>query len=169
MRAPRRLGCAIFSEDTLKTSLTSRFLAGWEPAVFPSRGPDGLIPAPPPRSLPVLEQPSLCEAGPCRHYHRVASLMDAAAPIDGSASEAHEQIVRACYPAPGIELELGEAPVSKCSRWEPDNEQSRLDTIRNAYLRSSAGQAYTEQIQALEVAARATQLEINADEEAVEL
>ena len=169
MRAPRRLGCGIFSEDTLKSSLTSRFLAGWEPAVFPARGPDGLIPAPPPSRLPALEHPSLCEAGPCRHYHRVACLMDAAEPLDGSGGTAHEQVTRACYPAPGVELELGEAPITRCSRWEPDNEQARLDSIRDSFLRSPAGRAYAEQLRATEASAQAPQLEVNADEEVVEL
>lgn|GEM_PF-6951278 len=153
----------------MKSSLTSRFLAGWEPTVFPARGPDGLIPAPPPSRLPALEHPSLCEAGPCRHYHRVVCLMDAAEPLDGSGGTAHEQVTRACYPAPGVELELGEAPITRCSRWEPDNEQARLDSIRDSFLRSPAGRAYAEQLRAAEATAQAPQLEVNADEEVVEL
>lgn len=121
-------------------SLTARFLAGWEPAPLPAYGPDGItFPAPRP-SLPLA--PSLCEAGPCRHYHRVASVMDAADPADGSEGTTHQQIVRACYPAPGIELEVGETPVLACSRWEPDNEQARLDSLRDQFLRSPAGKEY---------------------------
>jgi hypothetical protein len=37
---------------------------------------------PPPRAgLPVIDPPSLCEAGPCRNYHRLVSAMDAADPV----------------------------------------------------------------------------------------
>ena len=135
-----------------RSTLTSRFLAGWEPAQLPPRGPDGMIPAPPPRSLPVVQAPSLCEAGPCRNFHRVESLMDAQEPLDGTDGSVHPQVTRACYPAAGIELELGEAPVMKCSRWEPDNEQARLDTIRNAFLKSADGVAFAERFKAFEEA-----------------
>ena len=109
-----------------------------------------MIPAGPPRSLPVVQPPSLCEAGPCHHYHRVASVMDAE---DGGIPGAtHRQITRACYPAPGIELELGEVPVLQCSRWEPDNEQSRLDSIRQGYLKTVDGRAYAAKVEAFEEA-----------------
>ena len=131
-----------------KSTLTSRFLAGWEPAPLPARGPDGMIPAPPPASLRVIEAPSLCEAGPCRHYHRVESLMDAQEPLDGSGGSVHPQVTRACYPAVGIELELGETPVMRCSRWEPDNEQARLDSMRDQFLKTPAGKAYAEKLAA---------------------
>jgi hypothetical protein len=135
-----------------RTSLTSRFLAGWEPAPLPPRGPDGMIPAPPPRSLPVVQPPSLCEAGPCRNFHRVQSLMDAQEPLDGTDGTVHPQVTRACYPAPGIELELGETPVMRCSRWEPDSEQARLDSIRDVFLKSPAGKVFAQQVQAFDAA-----------------
>jgi len=130
------------------SSLTSRFLAGFEPLVLPPAGPDGMIPAGPPGSLPILQPPSLCEAGPCRHYHRVASVMDAE--DGGTAGAAHRQITRACYPSPGIELEIGETPVLQCSRWEPDSEQARLSSIRESFLRSAEGQVYAAQVVAFE-------------------
>lgn len=133
-----------------RTSLTSRFLAGWEPAKLPPRGPDGMIPAGPAKKLPVIEPPSLCEAGPCRNFHRVESLMDAQGPLDGSGDAIHPQVTRACYPAVGIEIELGETPVLKCSRWEPDSEQSRLDAIRNNFLKSKDGQAFAQKVIAFE-------------------
>jgi hypothetical protein len=135
-----------------RSSLTSRFLAGWEPAVLPARGPDGMIPAPPPSKLPVIEPPRLCEAGPCRHYHRVESLLDAQGPMDGSGDPAHTQVTRACYPAVGIELELSETPVLRCSRWEPDNEQARLDGLRDQFLKSPNGKQYAAQLAAFEEA-----------------
>lgn len=134
-----------------RSTLTSRFLAGWEPAQLPPRGPDGMIPAPPPAKLPVIEPPSLCEAGPCRNFHRVQSLMDAQEAMDGTPS-LHPQVTRACYPAPGIELELGETPVLRCSRWEPDNEQGRLDALRDAFLKSPNGKAFVAKVGAFEEA-----------------
>ena len=106
-----------------------------------------MIPAPPPPPR-VTEPPSLCSAGPCRHYHRIESQMDSAAPLDGSGADMHPQITRACYPAAGIELELGETPVLRCSRWEPDNEQERLDSIRDTFLRSDAGREFAEALAA---------------------
>jgi hypothetical protein len=140
-----------FSGENMKSSsLTSRFLAGFEPLVLPPRGPDGMIPAGPPAKLPVVQPPSLCEAGPCRHYHRVASVMDAE--DGGSAGPTHRQVTRACYPAVGIELELGETPVLQCSRWEPDNEQARLDSIRADFLKKPDGKAFVEKVAAFEEA-----------------
>ena len=66
--------------------------------------------------------------------------------------QTHRQVTRACYPAPGIELELGEVPVLQCSRWEPDNEQSRLDSIRQGYLKTVDGRAYAAKVEAFEEA-----------------
>lgn len=147
-----------------RSTLTSRFLAGWEPAQLPPRGPDGMIPAPPPpTSLHVLQPPSLCEAGPCRHYHRVESLMDAQDPLDGTGGGVHPQVTRACYPAVGIELELGETPILHCSRWEPDNEQGRLDSIRDTYLKTPAGRAFADQVVAFETALAADRADDAAD------
>jgi len=107
-----------------------------------------MIPAGPPRSLPVVQPPNLCEAGPCRHYHRVASVMDAE--DGGMPGQAHRQITRACYPAPGIELEIGETPVLQCSRWEPDDEQGRLDILRAAFLKKPSGKAFAAKVTAFE-------------------
>jgi hypothetical protein len=108
-----------------------------------------MIPSGPPVRLPVMDPPSLCEAGPCRNYHRVASVMDAQDPV-GEVGPTRRQITRACYPTAGIELELGETPVLQCSRWEPDSEQSRLDSIRIAYMRSADGKAFSEKMTAFE-------------------
>lgn len=78
--------------------------------------------------------------------------MDAQAPIDGSGDAIHPQVTRACYPAVGIELELGETPVTRCSRWEPDNEQARLDGLRDHFLKTPAGRAYAERVSAFNAA-----------------
>lgn len=118
-----------------------------------------MIPAGPPRSLPIAQPPSLCEAGPCRHYHRVASVMDAE--DGGVAGATHRQVTRACYPAVGIELELGETPVLQCSRWEPDNEQSRLDSIRAAFLKSPDGTAYAAKVTEFEEAEAARDADVD--------
>ena len=70
----------------------------------------------------------------------------------GMPGQTHRQVTRACYPAPGIELELGEVPVLQCSRWEPDNEQSRLDTLRADFLKKPEGKAFAEKVSAFEQA-----------------
>lgn len=107
-----------------------------------------MVPAGPPSKLPVVQPPSLCEAGPCRNYHRIRSVMDAE---DGGVPGATRwQITRACYPTPGIELELGETPVLQCSRWEPDNEQARLDSIRLAFMKSADGKDFAAKMLAFE-------------------
>jgi hypothetical protein len=111
-----------------------------------------MIPAGPPRSLPLVQPPSLCEAGPCRNYHRVSSVMDAE--DGGVPGAAHRQISRACYPTPGIELELGETPVLQCSRWEPDGEQARLDSLRSQYMKTPDGKVFAEKMAAFEEAQR---------------
>lgn len=52
---------------------------GIEPTPPPARGPDGTIVIPRQRpAMPV--RPSLCRAGPCRHYHQFSIQIDAANP-----------------------------------------------------------------------------------------
>lgn len=136
-----------------RSTLTSRFLSGFQPSQMPPRGPDGLIPAGPPSKLPVIDPPTLCEAGPCRHYHRVVSEMDVQQALDGTDAPVREQITRACYPSPGIELELGETPVFQCSRWEPDmSEESRLNEQRKAFMKTPLGKQFAEDVAAFEAA-----------------
>jgi hypothetical protein len=56
------------------------------------------------------------------------------------------QMVRACYPAPGVKIELGEdEPVLECSLWDPED-PTDLEVIarerrREKYLASDAAQA----------------------------
>ena len=52
---------------------------GIEEAPPPDRNPDGTIVVPP-RRAELPPRPSLCQAGPCRHYHRFATQVDAANP-----------------------------------------------------------------------------------------
>jgi hypothetical protein len=108
--------------------------------------PAGAVPR-----LPVIDPPSLCEAGPCRNYHRVVSVMDAQDPV-GETGPTRRQITRACYPTAGIELELGETPVLQCSRWEPDNEQARLDSIRGGFMKSAVGKQFAADVVNFEAA-----------------
>jgi hypothetical protein len=110
-----------------------------------------MVPAGAAPRLPVIDPPSLCEAGPCRNYHRVVSVMDAQDPV-GETGPTRRQITRACYPTAGIELELGETPVLQCSRWEPDNEQARLDSLRAAYMKSPAGKQFAAEVTSFEAA-----------------
>lgn len=138
-----------------RTTLTSRFLAGFAPGILPPRGPHGMVPAgPPPRdSLPIIDPPSLCEAGPCRNYHRVVSVMDAQDPV-GETGPTRRQITRACYPTAGIELELGETPVLTCSRWEPEisSTTAERDRARLDFLKSPNGKAFASEVAAFEAA-----------------
>jgi hypothetical protein len=128
-----------------------------------------MIIAPPPSRLPVVDPPSLCEAGPCRNYHRVVSVLDDQDPI-GETGPTRRQISRACYPTPGIELELGETPVLQCSRWEPDGEQARLDSLRSAFMKSSPGKQFAAEIFAFEQAeiAALAQAQLGDDDDGVD-
>lgn len=98
---------------------TSRLAAEFVPSPVPAIGPDGapsLEPAPlePLQVLPI----SLCTLGPCKNFHSLLSKIDATEPIDGSSGGIHLQPMRACYPAPGVEIELT-APIRECNRWAP--------------------------------------------------
>src|SRR6185295_2340607 len=99
---------------------------GVESAALPPMAPDGgleLEPAEPLDDPP----PRLCEAGPCRHYHRMAVQMDAQNPMaerrDGQlvrhARVFHTTVSHYCYPDVGIETNLGSLPVLECNRWVP--------------------------------------------------
>jgi len=68
----------------------------------------------------------------------------------GEPGQTHRQVTRACYPAVGIELELGETPVLRCSRWEPDNEQARLDSLRQQFLKTPDGKTFGAKMTAFE-------------------
>ena len=139
-----------------RSTLTSRFLAGFTPSRLPPPGPDGLIPAGRHSSLPIVDPPSLCEAGPCRNYHRVVSVMDDQEPVGGS-GPTRRQITRACYPTPGIELELGETPVLTCSRWEPEtaSTSNERDHARASFLKGPDGRQFTADVAAFEVISEA--------------
>lgn len=75
--------------------------------------------------LPVAseERPppiSLCEMGPCAHYHVIRTKVDAQEPQDGSAAPIFTIPTRTCYPASGIECDLTDTPVKECNLWLPN-------------------------------------------------
>jgi hypothetical protein len=82
----------------------------------------------------------------------------------GMPGATYRQVTRACYPAVGVELELGETPVLTCSRWEPDSEQSRLDSVRQQFLRKPEGKAFAAQVAEFEAAETALSDAGDADE-----
>lgn len=134
------------------SSPTDRLVDGFVPSSVPPMAPDGglqLDPAPlePPPARPI----SICELGPCRNYHELASKMDAQEPLDGSRVRLPVFVTRTCYPSPGIEMDLAQ-PVRECSLWAPftsgelyEREQARDRFIganpaaHAAYLKSWEG------------------------------
>jgi hypothetical protein len=118
-----------------------RLADSYVPSPLPSIDVDGGLVLAKPRSLPMAH-PSLCREGPCRHHHEFVVPAMEAQPLDGSdgSDEAH-QTVQACYPSPGIELELtDDAPVLACSRWLPISPAQLADAERQRahYLASKA-------------------------------
>jgi len=113
---------------------------GIEPTPPPARSPDGTIVIPRQRpAMPV--RPSLCRAGPCRHYHQFSIQIDAAnpsavrlpiapaypecarpttGPLYQPPAVFHVETHHYCYPTTGIEMPLGALPVTDCNRWDPD-------------------------------------------------
>ncbi len=119
---------------------------GVDSAPLPPMGQDGgpaLEPAAPIQDPP----PRLCEAGPCRHYHRFAVQLDAANPMaerrDGKlihhARVFHVTTNHYCYPDVGIETNLGSLPVLECNRWVPIKGLLRMRrTVLGEYQRDLA-------------------------------
>lgn len=111
----------------------------------PNPAPDMSGVPPPPRLLPVIHPPSLCEQGPCAHYHEITALADAATPMDGSL-RVHVQVLRTCYPHAGIEMPLNGSPVFECNRYVPDMHADG-DALER-FRRSARGQAIWTRYQA---------------------
>lgn len=128
---------------------------GFEPSPFPPMAPDGALEIPPLRAVSD-PPPRLCEAGPCRHYHRMVLQLDAQRPIAnaiepggklvGIAPEQpfHVNVHHYCYPDTGIETELGSLPVLECNRWEPfsDHEILASTNRKNDFLASARGKEF---------------------------
>lgn len=119
---------------------------GFELAPPPPIGPDGAPGVPPQRTSPPA-RPSLCQAGPCRRYHRLVVQVDAEQPgavrlpivlpegtpgaqqtpqgtVYRAPAAFHVQTHHYCYPDTGIEMPLGALPVVECNRWDPQGAPS---------------------------------------------
>lgn len=142
---------------------------GIDLAPGPVMGPDGapqFVSGPP----PTPARPRLCEAGPCRHYHRLTIQTEAESPraqrvpvipglVDsgpkGSIYQApatfHTETHHYCYPDLGIEMVLGSLPVTECNRWWPQDQpgrQIRIDRYgaREEFAQSPAGFRYGQEV-----------------------
>jgi hypothetical protein len=114
----------------------------------------------------------LCQAGPCRRYHRLVVQVDAEQPgavrlpialpegtpgaqetprgtLYRAPAAFHVQTHHYCYPDTGIEMPLGALPVVECNRWEPQGAPSRREDWtdparwqRSTLESSGSGQRY---------------------------
>lgn len=128
---------------------------GFEPSDLPPIGPDG-APALQPIAGASLPRPSLCAAGPCVNYHTFSFQLDVTrslgervldgGKIEGASSGMpfHVRRMHYCYPAVGVESDLGDLPIIECSRWRPVDpaERAALESARDTYLASEDGKAF---------------------------
>jgi len=111
---------------------------------------------------PIEPPPRLCEAGPCRHYHRFIRQMDAQDPIAISAGASsppdatqlehgrvslrvyHTEAQHYCFPEVGIETNLGSTPIVDCTHWDPrtKTELDQLADRRRMFQKSDRGKAF---------------------------
>jgi hypothetical protein len=96
--------------------------------------------------------PRLCEAGPCRNYHRLENQIDDGSTL--SAPSFHIQVTHYCYPSPGIEMPLGALPVVRCNRWDPIVGETRAGIRRLLFDNSVRGAEYAAEVKAWEDAQR---------------
>lgn len=145
---------------------------GWDPAPLPPVAPDGGIEI---QSLRVAAQapPSLCEAGPCRHYHVFQMELDVQKPLADRVERGTligappdipvvVQTQKYCYPDVGIELgPLGEHNIMSCNRWSPiaEHERKHDDEMRARFFETDAGKQYRTVLDAW----IASQRELNAE------
>ena len=143
----------------VRDNLTEDF----EPATF-ATGPEGAIP--PPTKTPRPAPPSLCEQGPCVHYHAFTLPFDAETPrgaavepggkVTGDPGPARDYVEhhRYCYPTAGVEMNLAGLPVLRCNRWDPlDRDvgsEAAANIRRKEYSRSLAGETYARELAAWE-------------------
>lgn len=97
-----------------------RVSGGFQPSPLPPVAPDGGLALEPAPTEPLEVAPiALCSIGPCARHHELVTKINAQEALDGSAGRVHLQVIRTCYPAPGIEVDLSETPVRQCSLWKP--------------------------------------------------
>lgn len=166
--------------------LQDELAEGFEVGPLPPMGPDGALALEPFRNRPA-ERPRLCEAGPCKHYHRLEIQLEAQDPramkipvrlpvvvpgaevvLDGTIyrppATFHTETHHTCYPDVGIEIDLGPAPVLRCNRWEP-----RVDDkfyLRGLFWETTEGKAHLAAVAAWD-AARAQELADATEAEAL--
>lgn len=102
-------------------SYADRMAEGFTPTSMPPLGPDG-APVFTPASLEPLPlvADSLCQLGPCRYYHELVTSFDAQEPLgEETGAPRYRNTVRTCYPAVGIEADLGEGVIYDCNFWDP--------------------------------------------------
>lgn len=129
------------------TDIRDEVGAELEPAPI-AVGPDGMHLRDNARAIPP--PPRLCEAGPCRHYHRFVSQLDAERPMgatvepggrvtgDGGPQPFYTEVHHYCYPDVGIETILGAMPVLECNRWDPverEEPSARAREVAVQYMR----------------------------------
>ena len=157
--------------DMHRNDVHDELQEAFEIGPLPAVGPDGAPSIPPLRDIPP-PRPRLCEAGPCRNYHRFVIQLDAedprarTVPIDlphtpgaqrvpgGTVYQPprafHTEVHHYCYPAVGVESVLESLPVIECNRWTPivpgDEDEQALVTIRSRFEASPAGRAFVAQV-----------------------
>lgn len=168
---------------TRRTDVRDELQDGWEPSPMPPVAPDGSLELP---KLRVVNNPPprLCEAGPCRHYHRFAIQLEAQSPIgariqgDGdqhgrivgeAAGEFRVQVHHYCYPTAGVETALGELPVMSCSLWEPllPSDAEQMESRRATFMNTPGGRKYTTELEAWTRARHEEQRAADAIEDAI--
>jgi hypothetical protein len=152
---------------------------GFEPGPVPTVGADGHVQMSGSRP-PLPPRPRMCDAGPCRHYHRLEIQVDAANPraqkipirlpvlqpgmeaspggvIWQAPAAFHTVVEHYCYPDIGIEMDLGATPVVECNRWSPRmyGDGGLNDAVirnRDQFWQSRAGQEHAQAVAAWEAA-----------------
>lgn len=112
-------------EDERASSPTDGLADGFEASSLPPIAGDGGLQLEPAPTDPLPEGPiSICELGPCRHYHELFAELDAQKPLDGSKMRLPVIRHRSCYPIAGREIELSHG-VKECNLWDPQTRSER--------------------------------------------